>query len=126
MPENKFENVVDSLVQIDQNEHTEAESFTNPRRFEMTKNEISHPMQPFEMVGKVLRFKENPIVSYLLEKGGLDMNHLACQDFTEEDRQHFAQLIGYSLSGWGTLSYVNDQKWQEAQENLEDFKRVRE
>ncbi len=53
------------------------------------------------------RFKENKIVSYCLENN-TDMNDIAHQDFSEEDRMQFAQLIGYSVGGYGTLSYVSD------------------
>lgn len=51
-------------------------------------------------------FKRNAIVDFLHEHGGYDMNALARMDFTDEDRAQFAQLIGYSVSGWGELSYV--------------------
>ena len=54
----------------------------------------------------VTRFKANAIVQYLLDNGPFDMNHLAVQDFSDEDRCQFAQLIGYSESGYETLSYV--------------------
>ena len=57
------------------------------------------------------RFKENKIVSFLLDNGGFDMNNLACMDFSENDREHFAQLIGYSLDGFGMLSYVSDETY---------------
>lgn len=58
-----------------------------------------------------LRFQENKIVSFLLERGGFDLNDLACMDFSKEDRIQFAQLIGYSVSGWGTLSYVDNDSY---------------
>jgi hypothetical protein len=58
----------------------------------------------------------NKIVEYLLDNGGIDMNDLARMDFTAEDRQQFAQLIGYSLSGYGSLSYVSDEAYDAAQE----------
>jgi hypothetical protein len=62
------------------------------------------------MVGDVLRFKENKIVTHLLECGKqrlrVDMNSIAVEDFSAEDRAQFAQLIGYSLSGAGDLSYM--------------------
>ena len=57
------------------------------------------------------RFVENKIVSYLLDKGGIDMNKLAIMDFPDDDRSQFAQLIGYSVSGWSTLSYVRDEEY---------------
>ena len=34
------------------------------------------------------------------------MNDLAKMNFSNEDRAQFAELIGYSVNGWGELSYV--------------------
>jgi hypothetical protein len=74
-----------------------------------------HPIQPLELDNHgVLRFKENKIVSYLLKHGGIDLNMLAVLDFTPEDHQQFAQLIGYSLGGYGDLSYVTDDAYEAA------------
>lgn len=73
---------------------------------------MNHPTQPLEKDEHgVLRFKSNKIVRYLLDNGGIDMNHLAVKNFSEDDRQQFAQLIGYSLSGYGDLSYVSDEAY---------------
>jgi hypothetical protein len=66
------------------------------------------------MDGAVQRFQANPIVRYLLDSGDVDMNKLATMPFSDEDHAHFAQLIGYSVSGWGDLSYVSDAIWTEA------------
>lgn len=61
-----------------------------------------HPMQPlFSEDGRCFRFKENKIVRHLQEwssRHGCDLNDLACLPFSNEDRQQFAQLIGYSLT----------------------------
>ena len=67
-----------------------------------------HPIQPLyrDKDNRVL-FKSNAIVQHLLDHGGIDLNKLAVLDFTNEDRQQFAQLIGYSLSGYSDLSYVD-------------------
>jgi hypothetical protein len=54
------------------------------------------------------RFKVNAIVRYLLDFGTTNMNKLACMPFSVEDRVQFAQLIGYSVSGFSELSYVPD------------------
>lgn len=84
---------------------------------------MRHPIQPLQLDGKgVLRFKENAIVRHMLDKGGFDLNYLAAQDFSVEDREQFAQLIGYSLSGYSELGYVTDSTYAAAQaigENLE-------
>jgi len=75
------------------------------------------PIQPIEEDSHGHpRFKENKIVTYLLETGGLDLNDLASAriEFPEEDWEQFAQLIGYSLHGFGTLSYVTDETYNAA------------
>lgn len=77
------------------------------------------PMQPIEVADDgVVRFRPNRIVRYLLDAGQFDMNHLAKIGhlFTREEHEHFAQLIGYSVSGFGELSYVSDEKFAEADE----------
>jgi hypothetical protein len=72
--------------------------------------ENSHPIQPLVTTESgVVRFKENRIVNHICEvaeKHGTGMNELARMDFSKEDREQFAQLIGYSASGFCTLSYV--------------------
>lgn len=71
---------------------------------------MAHPMQEIicdERGGH--RFRPNAIVVYLLDGGPFDMNHLAVQAFSAEDREQFAQLIGYSLNGFLELSYVSDE-----------------
>jgi hypothetical protein len=76
---------------------------------------MKHPIQPLERdADGVLRFKQNEIVKYLLENGGFDLNDLARLPFSDEDRQQLAQLIGYSLDGYGDLSYVDDRAWKRA------------
>lgn len=73
---------------------------------------MKHPIQPLETDEHgVLRFKPNAIVRYLLDSGPFDLNHLARHGFSEEDFGQFAQLIGYSLDGFGTLSYVKDETY---------------
>ena len=76
----------------------------------------NHPIQPLvtDEYG-TQRFKENKIVSYLLDNGGMDMTHLAKQGFSEDDLSQFAQLIGYSYYGWSMLSYVSDETYHKSQ-----------
>jgi hypothetical protein len=81
---------------------------------------MKHPIQPLvkDVDGRI-RFKENKIVTFLLENGCSDMNSLAREDFSQEDREQFAQLIGYSLDGFGTLSYVSDETYYAAADSVE-------
>ena len=70
---------------------------------------MKHPTQPLSTDDNgTVRFKENEIVRYLLDHGPFDMNFIASHEFPQEDRIQFAQLIGYSLGGFGELSYVTD------------------
>lgn len=78
-----------------------------------------HPIQPLQMESGVLRFKRNKIVEHLLNKGGINMNDIARLDFSQEDREQFAQLIGYSHRGSGDLGYVSNEVWYAAQEMYE-------
>lgn len=81
------------------------------------------PMQPVYLDARgVVRFRKNLVVDVLLDRdtergrvypdfparsdGGL--NWIATQDFSQEDQEQFAQLIGYSVSGYHELSYVSD------------------
>jgi len=82
-------------------------------------------MQPiFVDDSGTLRFRANRVVEYLLDNGGLDMNALALaaynHNFSNEDRQQFAQLIGYSLCGYGDLSYVTQQAYDLAFKRAND------
>jgi hypothetical protein len=77
---------------------------------------MRHPIQEVYLdEHKRARFRENKIVKFLLEAGPFDMNQLACMPFSKEDREQFAQLIGYSVTGFGELSYVSDEAYNEAE-----------
>lgn len=66
------------------------------------------PMQPIVRAADgVIRFRANVLVRYLLDHGSIGLNHLAClPNIPREDRAQLAQLIGYSVSGYGELSYA--------------------
>ena len=65
------------------------------------------------------RFRENALVRFLLDEARegrqCDLNRLAEMEFPREDRVQFAQLIGYSLSGFGELSYVSNVAYARAE-----------
>ena len=78
-----------------------------------------HPMQEIVKDDQgTMRFRSNEIVRYLLDHGGIDMNALAMLDFPDEDHMQFAQLIGYSVGGYGELSYVTDESYDVAEREL--------
>jgi len=67
-----------------------------------------HPMQPVEIAKDgVIRFKQNKLVRFLVDQYGLNQLHMRCSEATEEDWNQLAQLIGYSVSGFGDLSYAD-------------------
>jgi hypothetical protein len=85
---------------------------------------MKYPMQSIIRDSEgALRFQSNRIVRALLDKataaGLMDMNSIArdaANDlYTKEERQQFAQLIGYSLDGYAELTdYVDGAAWQRA------------
>lgn len=69
-----------------------------------------HPIQPLvKDENGVVRFKRNAIVTHLLDRGGIDMNDIARMNFSREDREQFAQLIGYSWAGATGLGYMSEE-----------------
>lgn len=75
-----------------------------------------HPMQPVVLDRSgVSRFKVNNIVRFLLDTGPYDLNKLALMPWSDEDREQFAQLIGYSVSGFGELGYTSDEVYDKAE-----------
>ena len=82
---------------------------------------MKNPIQPLSKDERgTVRFKENAIVQHLLDSHPYcDLNKLARMDFTDDDRRQFAQLIGYSLVGYGELSYVDDEAYYEAEKIAE-------
>ena len=74
-------------------------------------NNIKMPLQPI-IDG---RFVPNRIVELLLETSTLNLNNIAFMDFTNQERMQLAQLIGYSLSGFGDLNYVDDETYETAE-----------
>jgi hypothetical protein len=82
---------------------------------------MHHPIQPLIKDHEgVTRFKKNEIVDYLLDNSIITLNDLATMEFSNEDRQQFAQLIGYSLNGYGELHYVDDDAYGAAEKMAEE------
>lgn len=85
---------------------------------------MKHPIQPIEEVDGIPRYKKNAIVEFLLKNGGFDMNALAVMGFSSEDREQFAQLIGYSVSGFGDLSYASPEVVRASDIAVEEMSRA--
>ena len=84
---------------------------------------MSHPLQDMELDSDgVIRFRRNKIVEYLLDNGSQTMNSLAVLPFSAEDREQFAQLIGYSVDGFADLSYVSDETIKKADKKAEKLR----
>ena len=80
-----------------------------------------HPIQPVICDAEgILRFKENEIVRFLFDAGQVDMNDLMQHNFSQQDREQFAQLIGYSLGGFEELSYVSYETAEVAYRMVDD------
>ena len=79
---------------------------------------MKFPMQPIQLdTHGTARFAKNRIVDDLLEFAtarGFGLNQIAIGDYSDEEHMQLAQLIGYSVSGYGDLSYSSEQSIQEA------------
>lgn len=72
---------------------------TKPKASKDKRDALPHPIQPVaEDAHGIVRFKQNAIVVHLLEHGGIDLNTIARLPFSDEDREQFTQLIGYSIA----------------------------
>ena len=60
------------------------------------------------------KLDENNKYHFLYQQYNCGLNELAEMDFTTEEWCQFAQLIGYSLSGYSELNYVDNAKYNEA------------
>ena len=76
------------------------------------------PMQPICITSDgVIRFKQNRMVNDVYEFSqlrGFGLSEMARRDYTQEERMQFAQLIGYSVSGYGGLSYASPESVKKA------------
>jgi hypothetical protein len=65
-----------------------------------------------------VRFQGNKLVRHLLDwasERGCSLNDLSLLDgIPRSDWEQFAQLIGYSVSGFGSLSYVRGSTYDKA------------
>ncbi len=79
---------------------------------------LVNPMQPlYKDEDGVVRFKENKIVNFLYDwasNKGMGMNTLVMMEFSQDDREQFLQLIGYSLCGFSEIQYVRDDTYERA------------
>lgn len=68
---------------------------------------MTQPMQPI-VIGKngTVRFQANAIVCWLCDSGKLNLNEIAIMPFSDDDHMQIAQLLGYSVSGFGDLPYA--------------------
>lgn len=89
----------------------------------------AHPMQPIWMTPEgVARFVHNDAVKLLLahsQRHGFGLNELMLHDISPEDRMQLAQLLGYSVSGFGDLSYADPDVVAEADAKVRELLRPR-
>ena len=75
----------------------------------MAKMPKTQPTQPIYLdENGTPRFKDNAIVRRLLDEKVISLNQIAewLGDVSIEDAEQFWQLLGYSVSGYGDLSFV--------------------
>jgi len=79
------------------------------------------PFSPTRFPIEIVRFKRNLIIDYLFKAGILDLNKIGIMQFPQEDQEQLAQLLGYSVSGFGDLSFVRDETYEKAASLVKDF-----
>ena len=73
-----------------------------------------HPDQPMFMDGEgVVRFHPNKIVRWLVDADQTVLDGISHETYSADDLAQFHQLIGYSVSGYGDLHLVSDEKLAE-------------
>jgi hypothetical protein len=76
---------------------------------------MKNPIQPIAKDSNgYWRFKANAIIRYLCDEGLIDLNAIATMGFSNDDQQQLAQLLGYSLNGYGELGYVDNEAYETA------------
>lgn len=89
----------------------------------------NHPDQPLiQDSSGTIRFKENKIVHRLLDmckQNGYGLNEISsdvqCGDLENSDYVQLMQLIGYSVSGYGSLSCVSGTDCERADNQAEKY-----
>ena len=81
--------------------------------------EEKHPQQPLVFVDGVIRFKENKLVSFLLDTSKFDLNEIIRMKFSDEDYTQLMQLIGYSVCGFCDLNSPSEKEKDKAWKEME-------
>ena len=80
----------------------------------------SYPMQPVYLdKDGVARFKANAVVDWLFRSNGMDLNRIPTDALDVGDVEVFWQMLGYSVSGYGDLSFVRDETVARADAEVE-------
>lgn len=78
-----------------------------------------HPDQPIEVDDAgVFRFKKNAIVRFLVDAGPFTLTQLAALPVSNDDFNQFAMLLGYTVAGFGELSYADNARVERADEEV--------
>jgi len=74
----------------------------------MRKKKNKHPMQPIFLDEQgVARFKENPIIRFLLNEAHANISHVVNSGFSQEDIDQFTQLLGCSVCAFGDYGFAS-------------------
>ncbi len=80
-------------------------------------SDTKHPMQPIEVAKDgVVRFKQNKLVRFLANHRLNELVYPFPPEENADDWNQLAQLIGYSVSGFGDLSYADPDVVKQADE----------
>lgn len=71
-------------------------------------SDLKHPRQPIGVDERgTVRFKPNAVLRWLVDNKHVNLNAIDPDDFPPGDVKQFWQLLGYSVSAWGSLDFVD-------------------
>ena len=86
---------------------------------------MKFPIQPIQLdTHGTARFAKNRIVDDLLKFAtarGFGLNQIALGDYADNEHMQLAQLIGYSVGGYGDLSYASEESVQKTDAIVEEL-----
>jgi hypothetical protein len=67
----------------------------------------------------VVRFRGNAVVEWLFKNGRIDLNTIPCHSLPSKDVAEFWQMLGYSVSGYGDLDFIDRMTVEQADKEAE-------
>ena len=75
----------------------------------------------------VARFRENDVIRWLVDVKGVNLNEVSrvaqTEEFDRYDVAQFWQMLGYSVSGYGDISFIPKSVVEKADSKVEEMRK---